>query len=190
MAAAEETCLSIATGVHHQSCQTYKVSLTDGNLFPKLETTLAINKSMSPFKELLAVKSKDKGKAKETINNQEMISNLDVSPLKPETPIRLTSPDCRLRVVRPLSAKHLLLEQDTRAEMKPPADPFDGHRELFDELDVHGIPKILVHIQASDLTHYKPQNHVQVESTNGSHKNFDLVLPSQKRSLSGFFVGW
>ena len=168
LAAVEESCLSITTEEHQQLCLGNSINSAKSNFRPRLQTMLAINRSLNPFLNLHSATIGGSCILKNKITEETAVSDFDITALKAGTQIRLTVPDCHLRVVRPLSTNHLLLEEDTRARVNTQ----EGHREYFNELDVDAIPRILVHIQSLDLSTYKrPQHFVHVEPQNPRYEN-------------------
>ena len=184
MAMIEESCLSIKTETHQQLCRSDINNPANTNFRPRLETRLAVNMDESPFRELhLATRRGQRNPNGNAHKNKESPA-LDLSSLKSGVQIYLKSPECHLRVVRPLSAHHLLLEEDTRVRTRAQANLLQGHREYFDELDVNAIPKILVHIQSIDLSTYKrPQELVQIGPQRNTFESFmeTMQAPNGRR---------
>ena len=163
MAMIEESCLSIKTEAQQQFCRSDGNNSARTNFRPRLETRLAVNMDESPFRELHLATRRGLRMSNDNAQDHEEHQDLDLSTLKSGVQIYLESPSCYLRVVRPLSADHLLLEEDTRVRTRAQANSLQGHREYFDELGVDAIPKILIHIQSLDLSMYKrPQYLVQI----------------------------
>ena len=162
MAVLGEDCLGIVSTNHSQQiCRHLCSEKSQIHIPSTLQTAIEVNSQIAPFERSMHKRvSKCRNGSMESfyIENYQWKHAWDVSQIRPSSQIWMTNPKYRLRVVRPLSSTHLLLEWDFPVRDKladivrlSPGER-DGHREHLNpngELDERPIP---VHIQRSDLT--------------------------------------
>ena len=129
MAVLKEECFSITTEAQEQVCRSRAKDCKQTIFPPRLQTLLQVNCAAPPFNRISPAVSDGQTSCQPKAMPPTKSLSPDVSGLEAGMVVRLKDPDCILRIVKPLAADHLLLEESTNPKVNQHCEHLEGHWE-------------------------------------------------------------